>query len=349
LKDFWCEINLDKLAYNVNLIKKNTCKKIIAVVKGNAYGLGIEEITRFLNDKVDTFAVSTMEEALKIQSNKDIIILTPLYNFKYINEMKKNIIITIDSEECLHKISKDTKCRIQIYVNTGMNRFGVQPNKLYDLIQEIKSQYKNIIIDGIYTHLHNDKDIKYTLKQIDYFKSITLPFINNIPNIHCLNSNAFLNHDLNKAADFTNCIRVGNLIYGYCGENLGYKKIFNYYAQLVRSYKVSKNQYIGYNNTFKTNKDIKVSLLNFGYIDNFGCSKNSGNRLIYNLLKNIFHYFRPPIFISNKGETVHIIGKFMNNVLINSDNISEDSILTVHMSSILADSSIKKEYIISNL
>ena len=187
LKDFWCEINLDKLDYNVKLIKKNTCKKIIAVVKGNAYGLGIEEITRFLSDKVDTFAVSTMEEALKVQSNKDILILTPLYNFKNINEIVKNIIITIDSEECLHNISNHTKCRIQIYVNTGMNRFGVDPNKFYDLIQEIKSQYKNITIDGIYTHLHNVKDIKYTLKQINHFKSITLPFINDIPNIHCLN------------------------------------------------------------------------------------------------------------------------------------------------------------------
>ena len=72
-------INKEDLRHNINKIKR-ICKKkvdkndagkdvkIIAVVKGNGYGMGIVEYTKFLIDNgISMFAVSTMEEALKLR------------------------------------------------------------------------------------------------------------------------------------------------------------------------------------------------------------------------------------------------------------------------------------------
>lgn len=64
----YLEVNLDNLKNNLNIIKKNIDKnsKIIAVVKANAYGFGIQKISQTLIEEgIDYFAVATMSEALE--------------------------------------------------------------------------------------------------------------------------------------------------------------------------------------------------------------------------------------------------------------------------------------------
>ena len=39
---------------------------------------------------------------------------------------------------------------------------GIKPNKLDSFIERVKNEFPNLEIDGIYTHLHNAKDVNYT-------------------------------------------------------------------------------------------------------------------------------------------------------------------------------------------
>ena len=68
-------IEKEDLRHNIEQIKnyanrsgkddKGNPLKIIAVVKGNAYGLGIVEFTKFLIDNgISSFAVATIDEAI---------------------------------------------------------------------------------------------------------------------------------------------------------------------------------------------------------------------------------------------------------------------------------------------
>ncbi|EOU1975965.1 alanine racemase, partial [Clostridium perfringens] len=61
---FWCDVNLKNIENNINVIRdliQN--KKLIAVIKGDAYGLGSKKIGEFIEDKVDIIAVGNIDES----------------------------------------------------------------------------------------------------------------------------------------------------------------------------------------------------------------------------------------------------------------------------------------------
>ncbi|QLY78634.1 alanine racemase [Clostridium intestinale] len=345
----WCEVYKDKIIHNVDLIKKKSSKKLMAVIKSNAYGLGINEISSILSPLVDSFAVSTLEEAQSLTIEKDILVLTPLCVFQDYNDINSNIILTIDDEEDLSYLNMEKQYRVHIYVNTGMNRFGIEIDKLPKFIDYIKSNYKNVIIEGIYTHLHNAKNTNYSLKQIENFKRCVTPYIGIIPNIHCLNSNGFLNDVLYEACDFTNFIRIGNLLYGYSGLDKGFKQTYSFKSKILKSFKVTKGNTVGYGDKYKAPRDMLIGVLPIGKIHNFYCSVNRHGLSLINLLRIIYRFFVPLKELYFEDNPINIISQpNMDNTLIDATHLKVGDIITVKLSPIIADSSIKRIYINSN-
>ena len=345
LRNFYLEVNLDNINYNINKIKEKTSKKIMAVVKADAYGLGIEKVTEFLSDKVDAFAVINMEEALKVKSEKDVLILTPELSREDIELIKDNFIITIDNEELLKKIASiipEKEVRAHIYVDTGMNRFGVKPADFESFLQTVE-KYKNIKVEGVYTHLNNTGDKDYTQKQISKFKNLILPYREKFKEIHILNSSGFLKY--NDEVDFDTMVRCGNIIYGYDAQPFGYKKAYQYKARPIRVYEVEKGEFIGYGNIYKAKRKVRVGILDVGLIDSFDCTKNVRHNVFYDIAKVIYHHIKYYSGIFYNGRVIKMVGKpNMNFTIVEMDDIPEDAEFNIDLSPIYADSSIPKKY-----
>ena len=134
----WLEINLNNLENNINEIRKTipSKTKIMAVVKANAYGHGIIEISKKLEQiGIQDFAVATLQEAITLRQNRikgNILILgfTSIENLHYVIDY--DLIQTIVDEEYAKKIlnlSYNKKIKVHIKVNTGMNRIGINYKK----------------------------------------------------------------------------------------------------------------------------------------------------------------------------------------------------------------------------
>ena len=61
------EINLEAIRRNAKAIKAYTGKRLIAVVKADAYGHGVVRVTEALRTVADMFAVATIEEGVALR------------------------------------------------------------------------------------------------------------------------------------------------------------------------------------------------------------------------------------------------------------------------------------------
>lgn len=350
MENLYLKVNLNTIEKNISIIRNILGnKKIIAVVKGDAYGLGLHGVSDFLKDKVDIFGVSNIEEAMELHNmgvENEILILTPIITEDYFNnEAIENFTLTIDNKEILDKIPKDKNINAHIYVCTGMNRKGISLNDLHEFISHIEAYYENINIKGIYTHLHNFNDEKETINQINEFHE-KVKIYEDKYFIHILNSGGFKNEKIREACSFSHGVRIGNLIYGYDGYNLGITKSFSYLAKVLEKYEKRKGDFIGYGNKFKLKKDVSIGIIEIGSIHHFGFYREYRKNFIYDVLKFIYRYFVKSSEISKDGNNIDIIGKInMNLTLIDASNLCVGDYVNINISPILGDSSIHKKYI----
>lgn len=218
-------INKEDLRYNIEKIKEHAKEtQIIAVVKANGYGLGIVEYTKFLIDNgINYFAVSTVEEALKIRQAGIKEKLLMLSSTSVEEEVRKlienNVIITIGSSKAAtiaDKVAEEFNKKIpaHIKIDTGFGRYGFVYANREELIKTLK-ELKNIKIEGTFTHFSNSYyDDKYTKLQFDRFiNCIEILKMNNIePGIlHACNTSAFIKFPIMHL----NAVRIGS---GFTGK-----------------------------------------------------------------------------------------------------------------------------------
>ena len=279
----WIEINLDNLENNITQIKNiiPTQTKIMAVVKANAYGHGMTEISKKLNQVgVTDFAVATLEEGIILREAgiKGNILILGYTNFNNIDYLLKyNLIQTIVDYEYAKRISQmdlKGKLKVHIKINTGMNRIG-ESYKNIDKLIEIY-QMKNLEILGTYSHLCVSDSLKeddklFTNKQItNFFESIkklqNLGY--NTGKIHIQASYGILNYpELN--CDY---VRPGIIMYGVYSDEyentktkVNLKPVLSLKARITSIKEITQGEFVSYGRIFKADKTMKIATVGIGY------------------------------------------------------------------------------------
>ena len=278
-------INTKNLIYNYNFFKKLKTNLIVApTIKANAYGLGANKIYNLLlNQGCEHFFVATLNEGLKLNNKNSLIkiyVLNGLQNYK-LNQFKKgNLIPVINSIDEYERIKK-TNIEYAIHIDTGINRLGIS----LDEVEKLNFKSHNIKL--IISHLSSsDEDkITYNIKQ----KKIFNTFVNKKPKdiiFSLANSHGSI---LDKTYLY-DMIRPGIGIYG-CYENKKLEKkiknVISFKAKIIQIKNLKKNQYIGYNRTFKTKSRTSIAIIGLGYED--GIPRSLSNKGFVYYKKNRFN------------------------------------------------------------
>jgi len=258
-------INTKNLIYNYNFFKKLKKDLIVApTIKANAYGLGDKKIYNLLlNQGCKHFFVATLNEGLKLNNKNKLIkiyVLNGLQNYKLHKFKNANLIPVLNTIEEYNRI-KNARIDYAIHIDTGINRLGISPEEV------AKLDLNNSNIKLIISHLSSSDEykIKYNMKQRKLFDTFvnkkTKGIIFSLANAHGSVLDKTYLYDM---------IRPGIGIYG-CYENKKLEKkiknVINFKGKIIQIKDLQKNQYVGYNRTFKTKNKTKVALIGLGYED----------------------------------------------------------------------------------
>lgn len=282
----WEEVNLDNLTYNIGQIKSKVGhKRLIGVVKADAYGHGAFEVSQvLLENGVERLAVAVLDEAVELRQKgiKSPIMVLGIIPHTLIGDILDYDVETIaPSYEYACKLSKAAvdkgkTAKIHIAVDTGMGRIGFLIND--DSVDEIYkiSQLPNIEIQSLFSHFSTADELDKTYSQ-EQFEKYKLFYDKLMEKKIKINMRDIANSAAIMELPDTYCdsVRPGIIIYGYYPSNevdkneLNIKPLMTLKASVVHVKTLEAGQYVGYGRKFQSKRKSVIATLPIGYADGY--------------------------------------------------------------------------------
>jgi len=314
----WIELNKTAFEHNVaNLRSIIGTGLLAAVVKSNAYGHGMLQVAELCqaSKNVDWLCVANLSEALKLHDHgitKPILVMSCIdadpagaigTNIAFVvpdmeTAEKLNISLSAFAKASADKQSGQTEFKFPIHVkiDTGLRRFGFEPEDAIGIIETI-SQMPHLKIQGIMTHFAQSQkpDQSFTHQQLEKYYRILDELKERgieIPLKHVANSAATMRFDL----PLCNLFRVGIGIYGWWPNQVlreevekkhpGFSlhPIITWKTRVIGIKTIPAGQPVGYDCTVTTTKETRVAFIPVGYFDGFDFRlSNTGHAIINGL------------------------------------------------------------------
>ena len=344
------ELSQSAFRQNITFLKDYIGKevKFCSVIKGNAYGHGIEEFVPMAEDcGIQHFAVFSADEAklachAKKEADSHVMIMGMIGNAEIDWAIRQDVsfyIFEIDRLKAAVKKAKELKkpARIHLHLETGMNRLGLDNSKLKEAVGIINDNEDHLTIDGICTHYAGAESVSNHVRvteQIENFKSYC-SYLSDQGIEAKYNHTACSAATLNYPETIMDMVRVGIAQYGFWPNRETYmkfikkhsdidqphkdplKRIIRWSSVVMSTKKVPAGEFVGYGTTYQTSRDQLIASVPIGYahgfkrtLTNVGIVLVNGNRAPVAGLVNMNLLTIDVTDIPNveKGDEVVIIG-----------------------------------------
>lgn len=304
----YIELSQSALDKNISFIKNMLgSTNLSSVVKGNAYGHGIDAFCQMLyKTGVRHFSVFSANEAQSVLASipNDCVVMIMGYidddqlEWAIQNEVEFFVFEEDRLEKSLEYAKKIGKpARVHIEIETGMNRTGFSIRKLKKMLPHLEQNKHFLKINGICSHLAGAESIA-NYKRIDQQYDRYIRIKKQLQNLDWLDTSYHLAcsaASIQYPKTRMDLVRIGILQYGFFPSNevlVRYltknktqenplKRVISWKTRVMDTKEVKAGEFIGYGTSFFTNSKSKIAILPIGYAHGFARSlSNQGKVLI---------------------------------------------------------------------
>ena len=276
-RDVRATIHLAALKHNLARVRALApSAKVMAVVKADGYGHGLERVADAL-DSADAFGVASIADGLRIRTvglTQRVVVLSGIddpADLAHMRSLDLEGVVHHESQlEILERDEGGKPLRCWLKIDTGMHRLGFAPaaaRAAYVRLQKCRGVAPNI---PVMTHFANSDVASdpITTKQMASFEPLARELDGELS---ASNSAAVL---IVPQARF-DWIRVGGLLYGVsvidgrCGGDDGFEPAMTLSTKLVAIKQIARGERIGYGGAYTCPEDMPIGVAAVGYGDGY--------------------------------------------------------------------------------
>lgn len=284
------EVSYAALRHNVSIVRQLTQgRALVAVVKADAYGLGLERCARIYHEAgADLIAVASLGEADRVRSTlpeaRVVLLGSPLA------EERASIVAsgyevccsTHDELTAFASLSRIGRPHpVHLFVDTGMGRSGCLPEHAPDLARYTLAEPR-LRLAGVASHYPQATDPAFSSRQESVFASMltTLPPLPSDCLIHMAASEGLLLRPTGPC----NAVRVGILLTGVLpGSTLpdpGLHPAVRWVSAVNLVKRLPAGHGVSYGRTVVLGRDSTVALVPVGYADGYPWAASGRGRVL---------------------------------------------------------------------
>lgn len=278
----WIELDLENLVWNLEQVREKVDNRpVMAVVKSNAYGHGMIEIARALEEnRVNHFAVVKAREAVLLRKHniKGMILNLGVFSPPEAASLVKNDISQVVFSESVDTLALEARkqnkqARVHIEIDTGTNAFGIHVDKAPGFIQRVASM-PEIKIEGVMTVLMREH--QPAARQVKTFIAVCDAAQNK--GISLGYRHAAASAEIVDSPDtYLDMVRIGNCLLGLEPlPPLVLKPVYSLKSRVLLTKKIPAGREIGWNNEIKIEKDTLFAAVPVGYYDGYPPNVTAG-------------------------------------------------------------------------
>ena len=291
-------IRLGALKDNLDVIRSAAPDaRIMAVIKANAYGHGMQDVARTL-DNVDSFAVARLPEAVLLHESgidKPLVLLAGVLTPDELDEaLARGFEIVVHCMEQVELLESAGAGNSTVWLkfDTGMNRLGFAPEAAASLIPRLRDC--PVVSElRLMSHLASADELENpaTEEQFARFRSVAENFEGAVS---LANTPATLGWPQVAAAEQLlgfkgdHWIRPGLALFGISpfegrtGADLGLTPVMQFEARLIARKPLAEGARVGYRGRFRAQQDTTLGIIAAGYGDGYTRHFRTGTPVLLN-------------------------------------------------------------------
>ncbi len=286
-------VNLTQLRRNLEAIRAKVAPaKVLAMLKANAYGHGLEGVARYLEPYLDYIGVAILDEALRLREiglTKPILVAGGTLPEHVPYYLEHDLTLTVGSLGVLEAAeaaaqSAGKRLKVHLKIDTGMERTAVRWYEAEPFLAK-SLRCKHLEIEGIYTHFANSETVErpgmekkwgfsYPSQQLERFHEALRFYekrgLPHPPLRHAANSAAILN----LPESYFDLVRPGVILYGVYPDDEALRSVeiapaLTWKSQVVYFKQTLPGNPVSYSSLWVSDHPVNLATIPCGYADGY--------------------------------------------------------------------------------